>query len=169
MVSALRRLILLTVAATLLHGCGYSRAVKSRVIPDGQTVDVRMFANRSYQPNIEAELRQVLVSELLSRGEKVRPEPADFVISGEIVSLKVDTTAFSAVDKAMFYTIVLMVHGELTDRRSGKVVWRGDETISQGYPANEDLGLQRNAHSAAVSTACATAARLLVIKMNQSF
>lgn len=167
--SALRRFILLTAVAVSLHGCGYSRAVQSRVIPAGQTVDVRMFANRSYQPNIEAELRQGLVSELLLRGEQVHSEPADFIISGEIVSLKVDTTAFSAVDKAMFYTIVLVVHGELSDRRSGKVVWRGDETIRQGYPANEDLGLQRNAHAAAVSAACATAARLLVVKMNQSF
>lgn len=165
----LRRLILLTTLAVLLNGCGYSLAVRNTVIPSGQTVDVRMFANRTYQPGIDAELRQALLSELLSRGEKVVPELADFIMSGEIAALKVDATAFSEVDEAMMYTIVLEVHSELTDRRSGKVVWKGTETIRQGYSANDDLALQRNAHSAAVSAACAKAARLLVVKMNQSF
>lgn len=165
----LRRFILLTSLAVLFHGCGYSLAVRNTVIPSAQTVDVRMFANRTYQPNIDAELRQALVNELLSRGEKVVPEPADFIISGEIAALKVDPAAFSAVDEAMLYTIVLEVHAEFTDRRSGKVVWKGAETIRQGYPANDDLALQRNSHSAAVSAACAKAARLLVVKMNQSF
>lgn len=165
----LRRFILLATLAVLLHGCSYSLAVRNTVIPSGQSVDVRMFANRTYQPGIDAELRQALVSELLSRGEKIVPELADFVISGEIAALKVDAAAFSAADEAMLYTIILEVHGELTDRRSGKVVWKGTETIRQGYPANEDLALQRNAHSAAVSAACAKAARLLVVKMNQSF
>ena len=167
--NSLRRFILLTILAILLQGCGYSLAARNTVIPSGQTVDVRMFANRTYEPGIEAEFRQALVSEFLSRGEKVVPELADFIISGEIAALKIDTAAFSAVDEAMLYTIALEVHGELTDRRSGKVVWKGTETIRQVYPANDDLALQRNAHSAAVSAACAKAARLLVVKMNQSF
>lgn len=128
-----------------------------------------MFMNRTFQPNIDAELRQALVGELLSRGEKVVPELADFIISGEIAALKVDPAAFSSVDKAMLYTIVLEVQGELADRRSGKVIWKGSEIIRQVYPANENLALQRNAHSAAVSAVCAKAARLLVVKMNQSF
>lgn len=165
----LRQFILLTTLALFLNGCGYSLAVRNTVIPSGQTVDVRMFANRTYQPGIDAELRQALVSELLSRGEQVSGDSSDFVISGEIVSMSTKTTAFSAVDQAVLYTIVLEIQGELTERRSGKVVWKGTETIRQGYPANEDLALQRNAHSAAVSAACAKAARLLVVKMNQSF
>jgi len=168
-VNLLRRLILLTTLAVLLQGCGYSLAVRNTAIPSGQTVDVRMFKNRTFQPNIEAEFRQALVNELLSRGETIRGDSADFVISGEIVALSNQTTAFSAVDQAMFYTIVLQIQGELTERRSGKVVWKGTESVSQGYPVNADLALQRNAHSAAVSAACAKAARLLAVKMNQSF
>jgi outer membrane lipopolysaccharide assembly protein LptE/RlpB len=168
-VNLLKRFILLTTLAVLLHGCGYSLAVRNTAIPSGQSVDVRMFTNRTFQPDIEADFRQALVNELLSRGEKIRGDSADFVISGEIVSLSNQTTAFSAVDQAMFYTLVLQVQGELTERRSGKVVWKGTESVSQGYPVNSDLGLQRNAHSAAVSAACAKAARLLVVKMNQSF
>ena len=139
------------------------------VIPRGQTVDVRLFKNRTYQPDIEAKLRQAFINELVSRGNYIADDPSDFVLSGEIVSMSNKSTAFSAVDQAMFYTIVLEVQMELTDRRSGKTVWKGSEVTSQGYPSNSDLALQRNAHFAAVSAACETAARLLVIKMNQSF
>ena len=128
-----------------------------------------MFPNRTYQPDIEAELRLAFVYELASRGNNVSGDQADFVVSGEIVSLSNKSTAFSAVDQAMFYTIVLEVQGELTERRSGKIVWKGSEVISQGYPSNSDLALQRNSHAAAVSAACDTAARRFVIKMNQSF
>jgi hypothetical protein len=168
-VKLLSRFILLATLAILLHGCGYSRAVKSTRIPPGQSVDVRMFANRTYQPGIDGELRQALVNELLSRGEKVVQDPADVIISGEIAALKVDPIAFSAVDEAMMYTIVLEVTAEITDRRSSKVLWKGAETVRQTYPANDDLALQRNAHAAAVAAACAKAARLLVATMNQSF
>ena len=76
---------------------------------------------------------------------------------------------FRRLIKASYYTVTVAVHAQLADRRSGKVLWKGAETIRQGYPANSNLALQRNSHVAAVSAACATAARLLVIKMNQSF
>jgi len=135
----------------------------------GQTVDVKMFANRTYQPNVEAELRQALVNGLVSRGEKVGGELSDFVISGEIVSLSADASAFSALDQASYYTVTVVFQAQLSDRRSGKIIWKGAETIRQGYPANSDLALQRNSHTAAVSAACETAARLFIMQMNQSF
>jgi len=153
----------------LFSGCGYTLASRYSVIKPGQTLDVRMFANRTYQPNIEGELRLAFVNEFVSRGETVSGDSADFVVSGEIASLGVSASAFSGVDGAMLYRLVLLVQAQLSDRRSGKVVWQGEETIRQEYPANADLALQRNAHAAAVSAACARAARLLVVKMNQSF
>ena len=153
----------------LLSGCGYTLATRNSVIKPGQTLDVRMFANRTYQPNIDADLRLAFVNELLSRGETVSGDLPDFVISGEIASLSVQASAFSGDDAVMFYRLVLVVQAQLSDRRSGKVLWKGDESIRQEYPVNSDLALQRNAHSAAVSAACARAARLLLVKMNQSF
>jgi len=163
------RLVLLLTFALLLAGCGYTLATRNSVIKRGQTLDVRMFANRTYQANIEAELRQAFVTALVSRGEKVSADLPDLVISGEIHSLSVDASAFSGDDKAMFYRITFVVQAQLSDRRSGEVVWKGEETIRQEYPANTDLALQRNAHAAAVSAACIRAAELLVVKMNQSF
>jgi len=154
---------------TILSGCGYTLATRNSVVKPGQILDVRMFANRTYQPDIDAELRKAFVDQLASRGEKVSADDSDLVISGEIVSLYNEASAFSGDDTAMFYRITLRVQAQLADRRSSKVVWKGEEIILQGYPANTDLALQRNAYSAAVTAACTRAAELLVIKMNQSF
>lgn len=128
-----------------------------------------MFANRTYQPYIEAELRQALVHELASRGGTVSGDLSDFVLSGEIISLTAEASAFSAVDQAKHYRILVEVQSQLADRKSGRIVWKGTETIRQGYPASADLAIERNAHDAAVTAACASAARTLVEKMNQSF
>jgi hypothetical protein len=128
-----------------------------------------MFTNRTYQPDIEAELRMAFVNELVSRGEKVSGELSDFVISGEITSLTLGASAFSSIDQAMYYTLTVVFQSQLSDRRSGKIVWKGAETVRQGYPVNSDLALQRNSHVAAVAAACETAARLIVVKMTQSF
>jgi len=128
-----------------------------------------MFANRTYHPDIDAELRKAFVNELTARGEKVSAEHSDLVVSGEIVSLTNETSAFSGNDTATFYRITLRVQAQLIDKKSGRVSWKGDEIIRQEYPANSDLALQRNAYSAAVTAACTGTAELLVKKMNQSF
>jgi outer membrane lipopolysaccharide assembly protein LptE/RlpB len=163
------RLALSLSLVLLLAGCGYSLAVRNPVFQSGQTLDVRMFTNRSYQPNIEAELRLAFVNELVSRGGAVSGDLSDLVVSGEIASLSVQSSAFSGDDEAKFYRLALVVQAQLSDRKSGRVVWKGEETIRQEYPANTDLALQRNAHSAAVSAACARVAGVLVARMNQAY
>lgn len=128
-----------------------------------------MFANRTYQPGLEAELRRALVAALVTRGETVGGELSDYILAGEIVSMNSDASAFSAQDTAMYYRLVLTVQASLTDRRSGTVIWKGEEVIRQGYPASSDLAIQRNAHDAAVSAACAHGAQILIARLNQIF
>lgn len=163
------RLVLFLTFAVFLHGCGYSLAVRNSAIPRGQTVDVRMFANRTYQPNIEGEFRRALVSELAARGHAAGDDTSDYLISGEIASLSIDTAAFSAIDRAMLYRVVVEIQMQLTERKSGKIIWKGSESVRQEYPATVDLALQRNAREAAVTSICAKAAQLLTTRMNQAF
>lgn len=153
----------------MLYGCGYSNVVKDSVIPADRSLYVAMFTNRTYQPNVEAELRQAFVSTLVSRGGKIDGELSDYTLSGEILSLSTGGTAFSGHDTVMYYTLVMTVQATLVERKSNKVIWKGEEVIRQGYPANTDLAFMRNAHDAAVSAACANAAKLLVARMNQKF
>lgn len=153
----------------MLYGCGYSLVAGNSTIPQGRSLSVKMFANRTYQPNVEGGFRRALVNELVSRGQIVGAEAADFEISGEIVSLSIDSAAFSAVDRAMIYRVVVEIRMQLAERKHGKVVWKGSEIISREYPAVAELALQRNAREAALSSIWATAAQLLVARMNQSF
>lgn len=162
-------IFLISAAALLLHGCGYTLAVKNSAIPVDRSLSVAMFANRTYQPNIDSELRQSLVSALVSRGGRIGGELSDYILSGEILSLTTEASAFSAHDNVMYYTVVMTVQATLTERRGGKVIWKGGEIIRQGYPANHDLALQRTAHDAAVSAVCNSVAQILAARMNRSF
>lgn len=157
------------VAVLLISGCGYRFTSNDLVVPLDKSLHVGMFTNRTYQANADGELRQAFVSTLASRGVKVGDELSDYSLTGEILTMSAGASAFSSVDTARFYTITLTVQAVLTDRRSNKVIWKGDEVVRQGYPANSDLALQRNAHDAAVSAACVNAARILTTRMNQAF
>lgn len=154
----------------LLAGCGYTRAGRTSPLIQGRSLHLAMFANRTYQPNIEAELRKQLLDELALRGENIGPEnSAALVLSGELESAAISVTAFSAVDKAMMNSLTLTVSVQLTERQNGKVIWRSVEVLSQEYPAVADLGLQRNSREAAISALCARLARVIVQKMDQAF
>jgi len=155
---------------SLLAGCGYSLTGRQTPLLQGRSLHLAMFANRTYQPNIEAEFRRALLGELALRGENVRAEAvADLILTGELDSAAITTTAYSAADKAMMYSLTLTATMQVTERQSGRVVWKSAETAKQEYPATADLGLQRNSREAAVTALCARMAKNIVQKMDQAF
>ncbi len=154
----------------MLSGCGYSLAGKTSPLLKGRSLYVAMFANRSYQPNIEAEFRKALLSEFALRGENIRPEKgADLIISGELDSASVAITAYSAHDNAMMYSFTLTVLLQLTEQQSSRVIWKSAETLKQDYPAAADIGLQRNNREAAITALCSRMAKIVVQRMDQAF
>jgi hypothetical protein len=154
--------------AALLTGCGYSLALKNGLL-DGHNVQIGMFANRSYQPDVEAKLRLAMVNELLARGEHPVTAEANLMISGEVEKLVVQTVAYTAADKAGLYRVSMTVAAELFDKKSGKVLWKGGESLSQDFPATLDLALQKNARDAAVAEVCRSISKVLLARMTQSF
>lgn len=161
---------ILVMLAALLSGCGYSLATRSESPLFGRTVSVTMFANRTYQPNIEGELRRALVTEAAKETSgQVSAADADLLLEGEIDSLTLEITSFSAVDIARFYRMVLSLKAQLVDRKSGRIIWKSSETVRQEYPAGKDLALQRNARDAAIQAICQSMARQIVAHINQAF
>jgi hypothetical protein len=152
----------------ILSGCGYTLASRNSSL-QGRTIDVAMFANRTYQPDIDALLRLAFVNELTTDGLVVGGKDAGLAISGEIESLLNDATAYSATDTVMLYRVTITITAELLDRKSGKPLWRGTETGRQDYPANTDLALQANARDAAIASVCRSMAKILVTKMGNTF
>lgn len=168
----MRRLSLVFLSAIVLgmiSGCGYTLAGRDTGLIGERKIAVSMFANRTYQPDIEGKLRLALVSELAVRGHLVESSDTDLVITGEIEALSLETAAFSGADKAMLYRAVMTVQMQLAEKKSGKVVWKSSETVSQEYPSSADLALQRNARDAALSSLCEKMARTVVNRMNQAF
>lgn len=154
--------------AALLTGCGYSLAVKSGLL-DGRDVQVGIFANRTYQPDVEAKLRLAMVNELLARGERPVSAEANLTVTGEVEKLIIDTVAYSAADKAGLYRVTIAVNAQLLDKKSGTILWKGGETLSRDYPATPDLALQKNARDAAVAEVCKSISKILLARMSQSF
>jgi len=154
--------------AALLTGCGYSLAMKTGLL-EGRDVQVGIFANRTYQPDVEAKLRLAMVNELMARGERPVTSEANLTVTGEVEKLIVETVAYSAVDKAMLYRVTIAVNAQLLDKKSGRILWKGGETLSQDYPATLDLALQKNARDAAVAEICKSISKVLLARMNQTF
>jgi hypothetical protein len=152
----------------MLSGCGYSLAGRAGPL-QGRTIDVGMFANRTYQPDIEAVMRLALVNELAAGGRKVETGVAELAISGDIVLLVNEASAYSATDTVMLYRLKITVMAELLDRKSGRHLWKVTETLQQDYPATADLALQANARTAAIESICHNMAKVLVARMNYSF
>jgi hypothetical protein len=154
-----------------MAGCGYSAVKKNSSPFPGRSLHVALFANNSYQPDVEGFLRRALVDELavtLSR-DQAAEKSAELLLGGDIESLVIDNAAFSAKDRARLYRISLTVQARVTDRKSGKLLWQTKEVVREEYPATTDMALQRNARDAAIAGACREMARLLVIQMNRSF
>lgn len=153
----------------MIAGCGYTLAGRETGLISERKIAVSMFANRTYQPGIEGKLRLALVNELAAKGHLVESSDTDIVITGEIEALSLETTAFSGEDKTIMYRAVMTVQMQLTEKKSGKVVWKTSETVRQEYPSSADLALQRNARDAALSSLCEKMARTVVNRMNQAF
>jgi hypothetical protein len=163
--------LLFSLVLFTLGGCGYTVVSKGASPFAGRSLAVAPFVNSSYQPEVEGELRRALVDEIALGSSMVlsAETSADILLSGEIESLSLEPTAFSAGDKARLYRVTLVAQATALDRQSGKVLWKGKHTVRQEYPANTVMGLQRNAKETAIASACVEMARQLMFLMNRSF
>lgn len=167
----MNRILALLIVLLTLSGCGYS-AVKRDASPFlGRSLHVKMFANSSYQANVEGQLRLALIDEISRSGggEQVGEQAADLILSGDVESLDLENAAFSGSDKAMMYRVVLTVTAVLTERKSGRVLVKSRETVREVYPVNSDMALQRNSRDAAITASCREMARYLVAQMDRAF
>src|SRR5512138_1697206 len=119
----------------VLTGCGYTVQKGSGPFP-GRSLHVGMFANSTYQPDVEGKLRLSLVDELAisSPGRLVDVNHADLLLTGDVESLIIENAGFSSQDKAAIYRIVLTVQARVSDRKNGKILWKTSETVREEYP-----------------------------------
>ena len=163
----------LMIVGIALNGCGYhhvgSMAGSHAGGKDG--VHIPIFANKSYRPGLETVLTSNLVDEFARRsgGKTVDEAAAQFVLSGAVLSYSVTPVSYTAADKIREYRSTIKVVATLSDRQSGKTLWKGELSWSQDYPANSNIALQQNSEDAAVREICRRLAEQIREKTQEDF
>jgi outer membrane lipopolysaccharide assembly protein LptE/RlpB len=151
--------VLLMAATFLLGGCGYRlTAHPDHASPvTGRKVAVEVFANRSYRANLGAIMAGSLTETFAARsgGNVAKPEDADLLLSGTVLRYSNNPVSYTAADTVKEYRALVTVEAVLTEKRTLKVVWKGDFSWFQDYPINADVALQQNSEEAAIREACA--------------
>jgi len=129
--NALRQAAGLSIVVCLcavVAGCGYTYAT-SRLSDEYTSVAVPAFKNKSFEPNIQILVTNLLIRELQADG-RFRivddPQSADLVLSGAITGFEAGAISFSTEDNIGQFRITLLANASLEDRRAGRTIWKKD-------------------------------------------
>lgn len=155
-----------------LTGCGY-HAVNWESSPyagAGKTVNINIFANKSYKPNLEGVLANSIVDEFARRkGLEPVSSDGDLTLSGEVSSYGLAAVSYSSGDVITEYSASMTVSATLRKSKTQQVLWKGAVTWNQTFPANNTTALQQNAEDAAVQEICRKIAQKLYLNMVNNF
>lgn len=155
----MRRLLFLPgVVLFLLGGCGYHLAGRGEVLPaDVHTLHIRMFANKTYKPFLENEVTNAVTDQfLLGRHLQLLEDTAvaDAVLSGDVAKYTTHAISYDRNDTILEYRASMTVDATLRHSRGGAVLWRGDVTWTETYPANQNKNIQQDNEAAAIGIIC---------------
>jgi predicted transcriptional regulator of viral defense system len=131
-----------------LAGCGYALTGRGSAMPSYiRTVGVPVFLNATPVYDLEQKLTERVRLEMVSRGKyKVQPDEAgtDAVLTGEVVSVAIQPTAFNSEQLASRYAFNLVVKVTFVDTKTKKTLYenpsltfREEYEVSSGTVAND--------------------------------
>lgn len=126
--------IALCICATVA-GCGYSVA-NTRLSDEYRTIAVPAFQNKSFEPEIQIRVTNLLIRELEADGRyRVVDDPgaADLVLRGTITDFDARAISFSTEDNIGQFTITLAAAVTLEDTRTGQVICRQDDLRGRDF------------------------------------
>jgi outer membrane lipopolysaccharide assembly protein LptE/RlpB len=164
------RFLILALLFLSLSGCGYRLGGEGSTLLKEKSLTVAQFVNQTYLPGIEGELRRALLGELAARNlAPLRDQGGDALLEGVVESCSVEGAAFSALDRPKMYRVIMTVSATLSERGTGRTLWKGKESLREEYPAQENLALQQNIREAALTSASRSMARRIVLHVHQAF
>ncbi len=160
--SVLGAAVLLGLASAGLAGCGYHvGGVKPAALSRMDSFCVEMFSNTSTQPQVSMQLTSALTDALQSDGtyRLVRRGAADFVVSGQVVSITPVslTTDWRDTYRSSEIGLLLKVRYVVRDGKSGEELTSGGVTTESSYFNQDGVNVQ-NARINALSYAARQAA-----------
>lgn len=170
----MRLLALLAACMLLLQtGCGYRLAGRGERLPDDvQRVYVQVFANRTLEPFLEADVTDA-VSERFSRIRALtmvdREERAEASLGGEIAAYETTPVSYDENDAISEYRSTMVLSAVLRRVDNGKVIWKGRLSWKEEYPAGSDLAQQEDNEAEAIRQICEKLADEMFIRIVEGF
>jgi outer membrane lipopolysaccharide assembly protein LptE/RlpB len=166
-------LLLMLLGCLILSGCGY-RAVGWETGPNGhagKTVSIPVFANKTFKPNLESTLANAVVDEFAKRNSPriAGSDDADMTLSGEVASYSSTAISYSRSDTITEYNASMKLVATLRRNSNQQVLWKGELSWSQAFPANVNIAMQQNAEDAAIQEICKKLAQQLYLRILQDF
>ena len=158
--------VLLLQALLFTGGCGYHLLGASSEAPPHFSVAVPVFRNLTYRAAAEGEFAEAVVQALLRHGVRVRgAEVADYLVSGEIISLADLGEAYSASDKAVLYRAEVEVALTIRNRHTSEIVVQERLRRRISYPAQSQRALQPSVDSAARQELAEQVAQTVLVRL----
>ena len=160
------------VAALGLAGCGYHTAgwTTTPYAAAGKTVNIPLFANKTFKPNLEGVLANALIDQFAGKsGLTVESSRADLTLSGEVISYSSKAISYSGADTVREYSASMKISATLRKNNNLQVLWKGELSWDQVFPANTDIALQQNAEDAAIEEICRRLAQQVYVALAQDF
>ncbi|BCG46008.1 LPS-assembly lipoprotein LptE [Citrifermentans bremense] len=167
----LRTIVLALLLLVLAGGCGYRPVVQRGPLADANGVDIVLFTNKSFRSGVEGVLARDLIDEFALRtGQRVLPgDKAQLDLSGTVLSYTTTPVSYNRFDAIQEYAAALTVQATLREKRTQKVLWKGELTEQQVYPVNANIALQQNAEEAAIAKVTRRLAERIWQKIGERF
>jgi len=164
----------LFILALFASGCGYTTHsllpteykticvdnVKNSINVTAEQNNLRMY--RGYRPGMEVDVTKAIIDRFLFDGNlKVSEEgKADLILKSELIDFKRDALRYDANDNVEEYRIKLIVNMDLSDAKTGNVLWK--ESGFAGEATYRTSGSLAESESASVKETISDLARRIV-------
>lgn len=142
-----RRFAVLVLLLAWSSGCGYALTGRSSSLPASvRVIGVPLFVNQSPYAGVEVAITEAVRAELASRGAlRVLPqeEAADAVLSGTVIEVRTEPTAFSETREATRYAVIVDAGVEFRETgQDGEVLWSNPrQQFREEYDVTGELAL----------------------------
>lgn len=153
-------------------GCGYHLAGRGLAPSEGpKSLQVQIFANKSYKSNIEGVLADSISDRLARRRDLwlVNGSGAELMLTGTVLSYTLTPVSYSDKDLIADYRATIGVEAVLRRSSDGAIVWKRQMSISQTYPMNTTISLQQDSETAAIREICNRLAEQIYVGMLEDF
>ncbi len=164
--------VMLLIICCSLASCGYHTVNwdTGRYRDAGKTVNIPLFANKTFKPNLESVLANELIEEFAKReGLRVESSDTDLTLSGEVLTYSTSAASYSAADTVKEYTASMKIVAILRKNSNQEVLWKGELSWDQVFPANTNIALQQNAEDEAIREICRRLSQQVYLKIVEDF